>query len=50
MVLTEIELLVADLAAHGTSVPAIAQLLGVSANAVADHLTAVYLKLGPAVA
>ncbi|MEW2505279.1 LuxR C-terminal-related transcriptional regulator [Amycolatopsis sp. CA-161197] len=47
MVLTEIELRVADLAAHGTSVPAIAELLGVAPNTVADHLTAVYLKLGP---
>ncbi|WP_326565399.1 helix-turn-helix transcriptional regulator [Amycolatopsis rhabdoformis] len=45
--LSEIELQVADLAAHGTSVRAIAELLGVSTNAVTEHLTAVYRKLGP---
>ncbi|GAA3548201.1 hypothetical protein GCM10022222_34740 [Amycolatopsis ultiminotia] len=47
MVLTELELRVAELAAAGTPAPAIAEALGVSANAVAVHLTAIYRKLGP---
>lgn len=47
MVLTEIELRVAELAAHGVAVEAIAETIGVSSLEAADHLTRVYLKLGP---
>ena len=44
--LDEVELRVAELAAHGTGVEAIAEALGVSTNAVREHLTRVYRKLG----
>lgn len=44
-VLTDVELRVAELAAQGTPVAVIAEVLGVSANTAASHLTAVYVKL-----
>lgn len=44
-VLTDVELRVAELAAQGTPVAVIAEVLGVSANTAARHLTAVYVKL-----
>ncbi|MGW4396875.1 LuxR C-terminal-related transcriptional regulator [Amycolatopsis nivea] len=44
-VLTEVELRVAELAAQGTPVAVIAEVLGVSANTAAGHLAAVYAKL-----
>ncbi|MFD2474499.1 LuxR C-terminal-related transcriptional regulator [Amycolatopsis silviterrae] len=44
-VLTDVELRVAELAAQGTPVAMIAEVLGVSANTAASHLTAVYVKL-----
>lgn len=47
MVLSEIELRVAELAAAGLAVETIADALGVSPDAAAAHLTALYLKLGP---
>lgn len=43
--LTDVELRVAELAAQGTPVAVIAEVLGVSANTAARHLTAVYVKL-----
>ncbi len=44
-VLTDVELRVAELAAQGTPVAVIAEVLGVSANTAASHLTTVYVKL-----
>lgn len=44
-VLTDVELRVAELAAQGTPVGVIAEVLGVSANTAASHLAAVYVKL-----
>jgi DNA-binding CsgD family transcriptional regulator len=44
--LDEVELRVAELAAAGTGIDAIAVALGVSANAVREHLNRVYRKLG----
>ncbi|MGW7534818.1 hypothetical protein [Amycolatopsis sp. NPDC054798] len=44
-VLDDVELRVAELAAQGTPVAVIAEVLGVSANIAAGHLTAVYVKL-----
>ncbi|MBB4689017.1 LuxR C-terminal-related transcriptional regulator [Amycolatopsis jiangsuensis] len=46
-VLTVFELRVAELAATGTPATAIAETLGVSANAVAEQLRTIYRKLGP---
>lgn len=46
VMLGEAELRVAELAAHGAEVEAIAEALGVSTNAVREHLTRVYCKLG----
>jgi len=47
VVLSEIELRVAELAAAGLAVETMAEALGVSPAAAAAHLTAVYRKLGP---
>lgn len=44
-VLTDVELRVAELAAQGMPVAVIAEVLGVSANTAAGHLSAVYVKL-----
>jgi DNA-binding NarL/FixJ family response regulator len=46
MLLSEIELRVAELAACGTAVRVIGEMLDVSAEAVSDHLRNVYRKLG----
>lgn len=46
MVLSEIELRVAELAADGLAVERIAEALGVSPDAAAAHLRSVYRKLG----
>lgn len=46
MVLSEIELRVAELAAAGLAVETIAEALGLTPSAAAAQLRAVYLKLG----
>lgn len=46
MLLSEIELRVAELAACGTAIRAIGEALDVPADVVADHLRNVYRKLG----
>ncbi len=48
MLLSEIELRVAELAAHGAAVTVIGETLGVSPDAVAEYLACVYRKLGGA--
>ncbi|WNV85364.1 hypothetical protein [Umezawaea sp. Da 62-37] len=47
MLLNELELRVAELAAHSTGVEAIAAALGLLPDEAARHLEAVYRKLGP---
>ncbi len=47
MLLTEVELRVAELAAHSKGVEAIAAALGLLPDEAAQHLETVYRKLGP---